>query len=40
MIGEIRQLVKNNSSDVARLRQLAGELQQLAAGLPVVVRSA
>jgi len=33
MISEIRQLVKNNSSDLARLRQLSGDLQQLAAGL-------
>jgi molecular chaperone DnaK len=33
MIAEIRELVKNNSSDVARLRQLANDLQQLAYGL-------
>src|SRR5262245_10177901 len=33
LISEIRQLVKENSSDVARLRQLASDLQQLAHGL-------
>jgi molecular chaperone DnaK len=33
LISEIRQLVKNNSSDIARLRQLASDLQQLAYGL-------
>jgi molecular chaperone DnaK len=33
MISEIRELVKSNSSDVARLRQLANDLQQLAYGL-------
>jgi molecular chaperone DnaK len=33
LIGEIRELVKNNSSDVARLRQLTGDLQQVAYGL-------
>jgi molecular chaperone DnaK len=33
MISEIRELVKNNASDVARLRQLANDLQQLAYGL-------
>jgi molecular chaperone DnaK len=33
LISEIRQLVKDNSSDVARLRQLASDLQQLAHGL-------
>jgi len=33
LITEIRELVKNNSSDVARLRQLAGDLQQVAYGL-------
>jgi molecular chaperone DnaK len=33
MISEIRQLVKNQSTDTARLRQLASDLQQLAAGL-------
>jgi len=33
LIAEIRELVKNNSSDVARLRRLAGDLQQVAHGL-------
>jgi molecular chaperone DnaK len=33
LISEIRQLVKNNSTDIARLRQLASDLQQLAYGL-------
>ncbi|HKX27966.1 MAG TPA: molecular chaperone DnaK [Blastocatellia bacterium] len=33
LISEIRQLVKNNSSDIAKLRQLASDLQQLAYGL-------
>jgi molecular chaperone DnaK len=33
LIAEIRELVKNESSDVARLRQLAGDLQQVAYGL-------
>jgi molecular chaperone DnaK len=33
LIAEIRELVKNNSSDVARLRQLASDLQQVAYGL-------
>ena len=33
MIAEIRELVKSESSDVSRLRQLASDLQQLAAGL-------
>jgi molecular chaperone DnaK len=33
LIAEIRELVKNNSSDVARLRQLTGDLQQVAYGL-------
>ena len=33
LITEIRELVKNNSSDVARLRQLTGDLQQVAYGL-------
>ena len=32
-ITEIRQLVQSNSADIARLRQLTGDLQQLAAGL-------
>jgi molecular chaperone DnaK len=33
LISEIRELVKNNSSDIARLRQLTSDLQQVAAGL-------
>ena len=33
LISEIRQSVKDNSSDVARLRQLASDLQQLGYGL-------
>jgi molecular chaperone DnaK len=33
LIAEIRQLVKNNSSDTTQLRQLASDLQQLAHGL-------
>jgi len=33
LIAEIRELVKNNSTDVARLRQLTGDLQQVAHGL-------
>jgi molecular chaperone DnaK len=33
MISEVREMVKNNSTDVARLRQLSSDLQQLAAGL-------
>jgi molecular chaperone DnaK len=33
MIQEIRQLVKDQSTDMARLRQLSSDLQQLAAGL-------
>ncbi len=33
LITEIRELVKNNSSDVARLRQLTSDLQQIAAAL-------
>ena len=32
-IAEIRQLVQSNSTDIARLRQLTSDLQQLAAGL-------
>ena len=32
-IAEVRQLVQSNSTDVARLRQLTSDLQQLAAGL-------
>ena len=33
LIQEIRQLVKDQSTDMARLRQLSSDLQQLAAGL-------
>jgi molecular chaperone DnaK len=33
LIQEIRQLVQNQSPDMARLRQLSSDLQQLAAGL-------
>jgi molecular chaperone DnaK len=33
MIQESRQLVKDQSTDMTRLRQLSGDLQQLAAGL-------
>jgi molecular chaperone DnaK len=33
LIAEIRELVKNNSSDVARLRKLTSDLQQVASGL-------
>ena len=33
MIQEIRQMVQNHSTDMARLRQLSSDLQQLAAGL-------
>jgi molecular chaperone DnaK len=33
LISEIRQLVKSNSSDIGRLRQLSSDLQQLAYGL-------
>jgi hypothetical protein len=33
MITEIRQMVQNQSTDIPRLRQLSGDLQQLAAGL-------
>jgi molecular chaperone DnaK len=33
LISEIRELVKSNSTDIARLRQLASDLQQLAYGL-------
>ena len=32
-IAEIRQLIQNNSTDIAKLRQLTSDLQQLAAGL-------
>jgi molecular chaperone DnaK len=33
MIADVRNLVKSNSSDVARLRQLTSDLQQVAYGL-------
>ena len=33
LIGEIRELVKNNSTDLAKMRQLTGDLQQIASGL-------
>jgi molecular chaperone DnaK len=33
LISQIRELVKNNSTDVARLRQLTSDLQQVAYGL-------
>src|SRR5262245_29557599 len=33
MINEVREMVKNNSTDIARLRQLSSDLQQLASGL-------
>ncbi|HYJ14907.1 MAG TPA: Hsp70 family protein, partial [Candidatus Limnocylindria bacterium] len=33
LIGDIRELVKNNSTDLARLRQLTSDLQQVAYGL-------
>jgi molecular chaperone DnaK len=33
LISQIRQLVNNNSTEIARLRELAGDLQQLAYGL-------
>jgi molecular chaperone DnaK len=39
LISEIRELVKNNSGDVARLRQLANDLQQLAYGLASAAES-
>jgi molecular chaperone DnaK len=39
LITEIRELVKNNSTDVARLRQLANDLQQLAYGLASAAES-
>ena len=32
-VAEIREMVKNNSSDLARLRQLTSDLQQVAYGL-------
>jgi molecular chaperone DnaK len=33
LIIQIRELVKNNSSDIARLRQLTGDLQQVGYGI-------
>jgi len=33
MINEVREMVKNQSSDIARFRQLSSDLQQLASGL-------
>ena len=39
LIAQIRELVKNNSTDVARLRQLANDLQQLAYGLAAAAES-
>jgi molecular chaperone DnaK len=33
LISEVREMVKNNSTDVARLRQLTGDLQQIGYGL-------
>ena len=33
LIQEIRQLVQDQSTDMARLRQLSSDIQQLAAGL-------
>ena len=39
LIEQIRELVKNNSTDVARLRQLANDLQQLAYGLAAAAES-
>ena len=39
LIAQIRELVKNNSTDVARLRQLANDLQQLAYGLASAAES-
>ena len=33
LIAEIRELVKNNSTDLAKMRQLTGDLQQIASGL-------
>lgn len=33
LISEVREMVKNNSTDVSRLRQLSSDLQQLASGL-------
>jgi molecular chaperone DnaK len=39
LISEIRDLVKNNSTDVARLRQLTSDLQQVAASLSAAAYS-
>ena len=39
LISEIRELVKNNSTDVARLRRLGNDLQQLAYGLASAAES-
>jgi molecular chaperone DnaK len=33
MIDEVREMVKSQSSDISRLRQLTSDLQQLASGL-------
>ncbi len=33
MIGEVREMIKNNSTDTARFRQISSDLQQLASGL-------
>jgi molecular chaperone DnaK len=33
MINEVRELIKNQSTDIAKFRQLSGDLQQLASGL-------
>jgi molecular chaperone DnaK len=33
MINEVRELIKNHSTDIAKFRQLSGDLQQLASGL-------
>jgi molecular chaperone DnaK len=40
LIAEIRELVKNNSSDIAQLRRLTGDLQQVAHGLASASASA
>jgi molecular chaperone DnaK len=40
LIAEIRELVKNNSSDIAQLRRLTGDLQQVAHGLSSASASA
>jgi molecular chaperone DnaK len=39
LITEIRELVKNNSTDVARLRQLTSDLQQVSYGLTSAAQS-